>query len=64
MASENVLETGQFFGKVNGAIMNMMVENDIYKKITIYDYQGVCFKREDDGDANSSSYLYTVSIIF
>lgn len=64
MASENVLETGQFFGKVKGAIMNMMVENEIYEKITIYDYQGVCFKREDDGDANSSSYLYTVSTIF
>jgi len=42
--------------------MNMLVEEKIYKKITIYDYQGVCFKRENEGDANSSSFLYTVSI--
>ncbi|MCP6484529.1 hypothetical protein NL492_27365, partial [Klebsiella pneumoniae] len=39
--------------------MNMLVEEKIYKKITIYDYQGVCFKRENEGDANSSSFLYT-----
>lgn len=42
--------------------MNMLVKENIYKKITIYDYQGVCFKPENEGDANSSSFLYTVSI--
>jgi len=44
--------------------MNMLIEENIYKKITVYDYQGVCFKREKEGDANSSSFLYTVSITF
>lgn len=44
--------------------MNMLVDDKIYKKITIYDYQGVCFKRDKEGDSNSSSFLYTVSIQF
>jgi len=56
------MDTGKFFGKVKGPIMNMMVEEKIYKKITIFDYQGVCFKRENEDDSNSSSFLYTVSI--
>lgn len=42
--------------------MKKLVEDKIYKKITVYDYQGVCFKPENEGDANSSSFLYTVSI--
>lgn len=63
IASEIESQTGQFFGKIKGSIMNMLVEEKIYKKITIYDYQGVCFKRENEDDANSSSFLYTVSVI-
>ncbi|VVC36695.1 Hypothetical protein CINCED_3A011455 [Cinara cedri] len=59
IASENSKETGRFFGRVKGSIMNMMVEQNIYKKITIFDYQGVCFQREDNSDANSSSFLFT-----
>ncbi|XP_060849849.1 voltage-dependent calcium channel subunit alpha-2/delta-3 isoform X2 [Rhopalosiphum padi] len=59
IASENPMDTGKFFGKVKGPIMNMMVEEKIYKKITIFDYQGVCFKRENEDDSNSSSFLYT-----
>ncbi|XP_025423406.1 voltage-dependent calcium channel subunit alpha-2/delta-3 isoform X3 [Sipha flava] len=59
IASENIIETGQFFGNVKGSIMNMLVEEKIYKKIIIYDYQGVCFKPDKEDDANSSSFLYT-----
>lgn len=61
VASERSSETGQFFGKIDGSTMKMMVNDKIYKKITIFDYQGVCFKREHEDDANSSSFLYTVS---
>ncbi|XP_050423837.1 voltage-dependent calcium channel subunit alpha-2/delta-3 isoform X2 [Adelges cooleyi] len=59
LASEHVKETGLFFGKINGVVMNMMVAEKIYKEIRIYDYQGVCFNRENEGDASSSSFLYT-----
>jgi len=56
------MDTGKFFGTINGPIMNMMVADNIYKKIKIFDYQGVCFKGEDEDDSNSSSFLYTVSV--
>jgi len=56
------MDTGLFFGNVKGPIMNMMVKEKIYNKITIFDYQGVCFKRENEDDSNGSSFLYTVSI--
>lgn len=57
------MDTGQFFGNVKGPIMKMMVEEKIYNNITIFDYQGVCFKLENEDDSNSSSFLYTVSIL-
>lgn len=56
------MDTGKFFGNVKGPIMTMMVKEKIYNNITIFDYQGVCFKRENEDDSNSSSFLYTVSV--
>lgn len=56
------MDTGKFFGTIKGPIMNMMVADNVYKKIKIFDYQGVCFKGEDEDDSNSSSFLYTVSV--
>lgn len=53
-------ETGRFFGEINGAIMHRLVEENVYKRVTVYDYQAVCFV--PDGDMNSSSYLLTVNI--
>ncbi|KAI8121435.1 voltage-dependent calcium channel subunit alpha-2/delta-3 isoform X4 [Lucilia cuprina] len=50
-------ETGRFFGEINGAIMHRLVEENVYKRVTVYDYQAVCFV--PDGDNNSSSNVLT-----
>lgn len=41
IGSEN--STGQFYGDVNNSVMHLLVEEKVYKKVKIYDYQGVCF---------------------
>lgn len=41
--------------------MKMLIDDKIYKRIKIFDYQGVCFKQDKKGDANSASFLFTVS---
>ncbi|KAK7793435.1 hypothetical protein R5R35_010056 [Gryllus longicercus] len=56
--SEVANDTGRFFGEVEGAAMEAMLEASIYKKIRIYDYQALC-KDEDDDGANSASILLT-----
>ncbi|XP_065360594.1 voltage-dependent calcium channel subunit alpha-2/delta-3 isoform X2 [Calliphora vicina] len=50
-------ETGRFFGEINGAIMHRLVEENVYKRVTVYDYQAVCFV--PDGENNSSSNVLT-----
>ncbi|KAM7358603.1 voltage-dependent calcium channel subunit straightjacket isoform 2-T2 [Cochliomyia hominivorax] len=50
-------ETGRFFGEINGAIMHRLLEEKVYKRVTVYDYQAVCFV--PDGDNNSSSNVLT-----
>ncbi|XP_061394784.1 voltage-dependent calcium channel subunit alpha-2/delta-3 [Musca vetustissima] len=52
IVSLNRHETGRFFGEINGAIMHRLVEENVYKKVTVYDYQAICFV--PDGDMNSS----------
>ncbi|EEB14544.1 conserved hypothetical protein [Pediculus humanus corporis] len=43
IVSENSQHTGRFFGEIHGTVMNMLVEENIYRRITLYDYQAVCF---------------------
>ncbi|KYB29565.1 voltage-dependent calcium channel subunit alpha-2/delta-3 isoform X2 [Tribolium castaneum] len=51
--SERSEHTGQFFGQIDGTIMDSLVQDRIYKKITVYDYQGACSnsKSHYSGDA-------------
>lgn len=40
--SEKPEHTGQFFGQADGTIMDSLVQDGIYKKVSIMDYQGAC----------------------
>ncbi|XP_050440544.1 voltage-dependent calcium channel subunit alpha-2/delta-3 isoform X2 [Adelges cooleyi] len=40
--SEQSHHTGQFFGQTDGTIMDSLVQDGIYKKITVVDNQGAC----------------------
>lgn len=40
--SERSEHTGQFFGQADGTIMDSLVQDGIYKKVSVMDYQGAC----------------------
>lgn len=40
--SEKHEHTGKFFGEIDGTIMDSLVQDKIFRKITIVDYQGAC----------------------
>ncbi|XP_059477991.1 voltage-dependent calcium channel subunit alpha-2/delta-3 isoform X4 [Neocloeon triangulifer] len=42
--SKNLQETGHFFGEIQGYVMQTMIDEGIFQRIRIYDYQAVCFK--------------------
>jgi len=47
--SENPLNTGKFFGEVDGTILESLEKNHVFKKIKIFDYQAICLEDADDG---------------
>ncbi|XP_034475779.1 voltage-dependent calcium channel subunit alpha-2/delta-3 [Drosophila innubila] len=53
--STRVHETGRFFGEINGAIMMRLVEEEVYKRVIVYDYQAVCFEPKTDVNASNIS---------
>ncbi|XP_046661084.1 voltage-dependent calcium channel subunit alpha-2/delta-3 isoform X3 [Homalodisca vitripennis] len=53
--SENKEHTGYFFGEVRGYVMEKLVEEAVYRRVHIYDYQGVCFISENQGSSRSNS---------
>jgi hypothetical protein len=59
IVSESLKDTGKFFGEVQGDIMEIMVQEDLYKRIRLFDYQAVCFR--EDGIKNKAPFLLTVS---
>lgn len=51
--------TGRFFGEIEGAVMESMVELNIFKVITVYDLQGLC--SEEVEKTSHGATLWTVS---
>lgn len=57
--SERENDTGKFFGEVEGAVIESMVELNIFKVITVYDLQALCSElKEKKSDGGS---LWNVS---
>lgn len=57
--------TSKFFGEVEGDIMWSMLNEKIFKKIILYDYQALCMRQETGEDGNvtsASALLRTVSL--
>jgi len=40
--SESTEHTGRFFGQIDGTIMDSLVQDRIYRRVALMDYQGVC----------------------
>lgn len=40
--SENTEDTGSFFGRIDGTIMDSLVQDRIYRRVALMDYQGAC----------------------
>jgi hypothetical protein len=57
--SEDVTETGKFFGEVEGNAMNMLIKEQVFRKVHIFDYQAICLR--EDGSTNDASFVITVS---
>ncbi|XP_034938362.1 voltage-dependent calcium channel subunit alpha-2/delta-3 isoform X2 [Chelonus insularis] len=57
IAAESEMDAGRFFGEVRGPVMSSLVEDGIYDKIRIFDYQAVCFKNAHS--TNDGSILFT-----
>ncbi|XP_069697255.1 voltage-dependent calcium channel subunit alpha-2/delta-3-like isoform X2 [Periplaneta americana] len=49
VASETSSDTGKFFGEVEGSVMNLLIKEKVFKKISIIDYQAICL-REDEAE--------------
>ncbi|XP_052896426.1 voltage-dependent calcium channel subunit alpha-2/delta-3 [Anopheles moucheti] len=50
--SETSNHTGRFFGEIEGAIMQSMVDKEIFSMITVFDLQGLCeYERVVENDA-------------
>ncbi|XP_004930281.2 voltage-dependent calcium channel subunit alpha-2/delta-3 isoform X2 [Bombyx mori] len=52
--SEDVSQTGLFFGQVDGTIMDSLVQDRIYKKVTVHDHQGRCPDSRNPFSGNSN----------
>ncbi|XP_027442672.1 voltage-dependent calcium channel subunit alpha-2/delta-3 isoform X5 [Zalophus californianus] len=53
LVSEDYTQTGDFFGEVEGAVMNKLLTMGSFKRITLYDYQAMCRANKDGSDGAS-----------
>jgi voltage-dependent calcium channel alpha-2/delta-3 len=62
IVSNDMADTGRFFGEVRGAAMRQMIEEKIYERVTIFDYQAICFVNKDS--SNIAGKLIAVRNLF
>uniref|UniRef100_A0A672G419 Calcium channel, voltage dependent, alpha2/delta subunit 3 n=1 Tax=Salarias fasciatus TaxID=181472 RepID=A0A672G419_SALFA len=55
LVTEETSQTGLFFGEVEGAVMNKLLQMGSFKRITLYDYQALC--KEYTGSSDSARTL-------
>ncbi|XP_052873688.1 voltage-dependent calcium channel subunit alpha-2/delta-3 [Anopheles cruzii] len=55
--SEQLQETGAFFGEVKPAFMQRLLDDGVFRNVTVYDYQAVCFMAK--GSINLGTVLQT-----
>ncbi|XP_063239257.1 voltage-dependent calcium channel subunit alpha-2/delta-3 isoform X2 [Bacillus rossius redtenbacheri] len=53
VVSEEPRHTGQFFGEVHSHVMEKLVEERVYQRTHVFDYQAVCFRGTDEDNAAS-----------
>lgn len=58
IVSPDLGDTGKFFGEVRGFLMHHLMNENVFKKIIVYDYQAICFIEKDS--ASLASKLFTV----
>lgn len=44
MSTNELNDTGIFFGEIEGEVMLKLVDEGFFRKIEIYDYQGLCIE--------------------
>lgn len=45
--SESTEHTGKFFGQIDGTIMDSLVQDRIFRRVTLMNYQGLCSDRDN-----------------
>uniref|UniRef100_G1T3K7 Calcium voltage-gated channel auxiliary subunit alpha2delta 3 n=1 Tax=Oryctolagus cuniculus TaxID=9986 RepID=G1T3K7_RABIT len=50
LVSEDYMQTGDFFGEIEGAVMNKLLSMGSFKRITLYDYQAMCRANKESSD--------------
>jgi hypothetical protein len=61
--AENRNLTGQFFGYVEGAVMDSLrIDSAVFRKIPMFDYQGLC--TDEVADNSTANFILNVSFIF
>ncbi|XP_061474230.1 voltage-dependent calcium channel subunit alpha-2/delta-3 isoform X4 [Rhineura floridana] len=54
LVSEDYTQTGNFFGEIEGAVMNKLLIMGSFKRITLYDYQAMCRTNKESSDCAHS----------
>lgn len=57
-------DIGVFFGEIEGSVMYKLMEQKVFRNMTIYDFQAMCKIDDEDETTSSGNVLLTVCSVF
>lgn len=57
-------DIGVFFGEIEGSVMHKLMEQKVFKNMSIYDFQAMCKIEENDNSTSDGNVLLTVRTFF
>uniref|UniRef100_A0A672IRG6 Calcium voltage-gated channel auxiliary subunit alpha2delta 3 n=1 Tax=Salarias fasciatus TaxID=181472 RepID=A0A672IRG6_SALFA len=64
LVAEDYSLTGKFFGEAEGAVMSKLLQMGSFKRVTLYDYQALCWVISESSDSGHSLLDYYRNVLF
>lgn len=60
LSNHKTIDVGKFFGQIDGDILEELINDGIYQRVHLYDYQSICLDAEIISGPSTNPFIYSI----